>query len=776
MLGQVEGAREYDRVEPPRWRTERDSGLIERPLCAPHFAVVAPTEGEDLLLASEASVALLAGGLYRDLLPLLDGSRTHSEVVAELADRHQVLKVKTALVSLAAKGRIVSGEFDMDATSAAYWCSLGATPRWAETRLGGARIAVSGDDGRFAGALEDLGLTVGSADPTLSVVVTSDYLDEANADTNRRHLESGLPWVLVKPAGIFTLFGPVFQPGAGERTAPCWACLAHRIHCNSGATGYLRSIMNGTGFPAATPRRFSDGAIGLAALEIARWIVFGEASPLHRHVAALDATDIQTSAHEVVRRPQCPVCGDESLYRPDRAPVPVALGPSPRAVSNSGGARSVPPRETVARFRHLVSPVSGAVAWLQRISEERDSWLHVYNAGTNLALNVRDLHTMRAGFRSFSSGKGASSEQAEASALCEAVERRSGVFHGDEIRRRARFEDFTNGEAIEPNAVQLFSDRQYDNAEEINARGHRFNFVPARFDPAAEIDWTPVWSLTRERHRYLPTAMLYYAAPPEIGTVYCNPDSNGCASGNTLEEAILQGFFELVERDAFACWWYNRLRLPEVDPDSFGDPYLSGARDYYAACNRDIWMLDLTSDLGIPVFAAVSRRTDKEAEDILFAAGAHLDPKIAALRAVCEVNQCLTAVRDVKADGSGYLFDEPASLLWWRTARLADHPYLAPDPSQPRRGAGSYAAPRTDDLRDDIEFCRSLVEAREMEFLVLDQTRPDIGMPVARTIVPGLRHFWARFAPGRLYDVPVETGRLAEPTAEADLNPVPVFV
>ena len=48
-----------------------------------------------------------------------------------------------------------------------------------------------------------------------------------------------------------------------------------------------------------------------------------------------------------------------------------------------------------------------------------------------------------------------------------------------------------------------------------------------------------------------------------------------------------------------------------------------------------------------------------------------------------------------------------------------------------------------------------------MEFLVLDQTRPDIGMPVARVIVPGMRHFWARFAPGRLYDVPVGMGRRA---------------
>jgi len=61
-----------------------------------------------------------------------------------------------------------------------------------------------------------------------------------------------------------------------------------------------------------------------------------------------------------------------------------------------------------------------------------------------------------------------------------------------------------------------------------------------------------------------------------------------------------------------------------------------------------------------------------------------------------------------------------------------------------------------------------------MEFLVLEQTRPDIGMPVARVIVPGMRHFWPRFAPGRLYDVPVSTGHRQTPLAEANLNPAPV--
>lgn len=69
-----------------------------------------------------------------------------------------------------------------------------------------------------------------------------------------------------------------------------------------------------------------------------------------------------------------------------------------------------------------------------------------------------------------------------------------------------------------------------------------------------------------------------------------------------------------------------------------------------------------------------------------------------------------------------------------------------------------------------------LVERLGLEMLVLDQTRPEIGLPVVKVIVPGLRHFWARFAPGRLYDSPVRLGWLERPLAEKDVNPIPMFL
>ena len=749
-----------------------DRGLIERPVLAPHLDFY-PVDGDQTLLVSESFNTLLRGPVYGDLLPLLDG-RPADDLAAALADAHADADVRAALAGLASRGYAVSGDHSMDRGRAAYWSSLGASPRWAEQRLAEARVAVDGDGGRLSRPLEAMGIGLDSGGPALSVVVCADYLDEALDGVNRRHISSGAPWMPVRPKGMEPLFGPVFRP-ADE--GPCWACLAYRLGSHREVHNFLRNLGGDEAAfrPNAAEPAVLDAIYGLVAAEIAKWLVLEEAAALHGGAISLDAGSLGTTHHPVMRRPQCAVCGDPALHRIDRPPVPVRLQSSPAPISNSGGVRSVAPEETIARYRHLVDPVGGVVTWVARRTEENDSWLHVHWAGSNVGLRGRTLSSLRRSLRSKSAGKGSTRAQSEASALCEAIERYSSAFHGDEIRCRKRFADFAatgDGAAIHPNDVQLFSERQLDDAAAINARGHPYNMVPPRLDPEAEIDWSPVWSLTQERHLYLPTSMLY-GAPAELrGPADLIADSNGCAAGNTLEEAILQGFFELVERDAFAIWWYNRLAAPGVELESFGDDYLARAPDYYGRRGRELWVLDVTQDLGIPVFAAVSRRTGGDTEDIIYGAGAHTDPRIAALRAVCELNQCLAWL---PGSGSGPAIDDPVALEWWKTARLADHPYLAPAAGAPARGKADYAVPDTADVLDEVDRCRALVEARGMEFLVLDQTRPDIGMPVVRVIVPGLRHFWERFAPGRLYDVPVEMGRLDRALAEDELNPVPVI-
>ena len=657
---------------------------------------------------------------------------------------------------------------------AAYWSSLGASPRWVEQRLAEKRVAVEGDDRRLIRNLQESGANVSTGDPDLTLVVCDDYLEPRLAGVNQNHLEARAPWTLVRPRGMEALFGPIFR---ADGQGPCWDCLAYRLRSHQEVHSFLRNVAGEEAAfkPFAAQPAVLEALYGLIAGEVVKWLVLDEAAAIHDHAVAMNVGTFASSQHRVFRRPQCMVCGDRALHRPDRPPVPFRLKTSPKAHRNSGGARTVEPEVTLAKFRHLVSPISGVVTWLSRTTDETDSWLHVYWAGSNLGMRSRSLNSLRRSLRSKSAGKGSTREQSKVSALCEAIERYSGGRHGDEIRVRGRFSEFATGEeAIHPNDVQLFSENQLDNATSINAKGHPYNIVPPRLDPDTEIDWTPVWSLTQKRHRYLPTSMLYSMPAEQRGPADLIADSNGCAAGNTLEEAILQGFYELAERDAFAIWWYNRLRVPAVDLASFDDEYLASASDHYARHERDVWMLDITSDIGIPTFVALSRRLGAQTEDIIYGAGAHAEPRIAALRALCELNQCLTWLpRPGRGDGRP-MIDDPLALWWWKTGRLAECSWLAPAADEPPCTASRYPVIESTDTREDVERCHALVEAKGMEFLVLDQTRPDIGMPVARVIVPGMRHFWARFAPGRLYDAPVSMGYREHPLAEADLNPAPV--
>ena len=90
--------------------------------------------------------------------------------------------------------------------------------------------------------------------------------------------------------------------------------------------------------------------------------------------------------------------------------------------------------------------------------------------------------------------------------------------------------------------------------------------------------------------------------------------------------------------------------------------------------------------------------------------------------------------------------------------------------------AADYPVLETGDILDDVKECIAAVQRCGLEMLVLDITRTEIGFPTARVTVPGLRHFWARFAPGRLYEAPVALGWLGKPLDESELNPVPFFL
>ena len=157
--------------------------------------------------------------------------------------------------------------------------------------------------------------------------------------------------------------------------------------------------------------------------------------------------------------------------------------------------------------------------------------------------------------------------------------------------------------------------------------------------PGLPIAWVRAWSLTEDRWRWLPRDYCYANTPePRCGRF--NP--NGHAAGGSLEEAVLQGFLELVERDAVAIWWYNRLCRPRLAPETIRDPHLHTLAEGLAAQGWSTWLLDLTTDLGIPCFAA-SARASSDGRWAIGSFGCHFEVAIAAERAMTELIQLYRA-------------------------------------------------------------------------------------------------------------------------------------
>lgn len=716
--------------------------------------------GEATYVISERGISAFDDAGVAAVAPLLDGTRDFRSLVADAAGQCTPVDVALAigrlheadLLCLASQS---AGQTDLAA--AAYWELAGAPgPLSADTvrirSVGGADAAAA------ARACTASGLTVvtdhdsSRADATL--VVCDNYLDPALGEIEADQRGLGLPWLLAKPHGTTPWVGPVFQPGEGA----CWQCLAHRMSGHRGTEAHLREAL---GRPVAHPPAETRASLllghQLAAAECVKWLA-GHRHPGQNGVLTFDTFTLSTRLHRLDARPQCPGCGDPSLVA-RRVNSPVTLRSRTKSDLTGSGHRAVSAEQTLRTYEHLISPVTGVVKAVQR-DARGPAGLNSFRAGHNHATGARGLTGPASRLRSESGGKGMTELDARVSALCESLERHSGTYQGDEPTVRGSWREVRD-RAVHPSECLLFDPRQ--GVEPL--------------DDDTPVDWTPVWSLTRREHRLLPTAMLYFDAPEQPGPGrHVQADSNGNAGGSSLEDAVVQGFLELVERDAVALWWYNRTRHAAVDLDAFDEPWIGRTRALHASLGREVWVIDVTSDFGIPTFAALTRRTDKAAEDILFGFGAHFDPAVALCRALAEMNQMMPAVVDAAADGTGYGCPDERLLHWWRTATVSGHPYLLPDPGAPARVPDDFRYTPRADLRDDIEAITEAVRERGMELLVLDQTRPDVGLPVVKVIVPGMRHFWARFAPGRLYDVPVRLSRIAAPTPYEELNPTPMFL
>lgn len=396
---------------------------------------------------------------------------------------------------------------------------------------------------------------------------------------------------------------------------------------------------------------------------------------------------------------------------------------SRRVRYSSNGLRSVPLDKTLANIEKylLAGDVEAQFVMVRRAADDTIRALLEYLSPQDETENKRYF------------GKGTSGGQVLASACMEFVERASA---------KMRREDYL----LEAGYAEIASDA---------CNPCLFSLSPeAAFVPAKKIEWVWGYSLTRSQPVLVPANLVFFPYEADQNEKIISwTDSNGLASGNNLEEAILHGILEVAERDAAVISEYNRLPQAEIRTEGFPVEVLHllerlAAREY--ACS----FRAVPTDIPIPTVAAYLQK-EKEPAKCCVAFGCHLDPSLAVSRALTEAVQLL-----------------PPSINQeeWYRAGSAERYADAPSRKIPFDDMKNLAS---SDLKDNIEMCVALLKGIGSEVIVFDLSLPDIPFPAVRVLATGLQpyphHGDMRLSP-RFFEVPVKLGLQDEPRDPADVK------
>ena len=313
-------------------------------------------------------------------------------------------------------------------------------------------------------------------------------------------------------------------------------------------------------------------------------------------------------------------------------------------------------------------------------------------------------------------GKGATPVEAKVSVMMEAVERYSSEFQKTDKSRTVlgTYDEVSNGKtAIDPKSLIL----------------------PGLLMTGTKLDWIDGFDLMHKKEVLLPCNAVFhpYISPFKL----FRSNTNGLASGNTLEEAIFHGLMEVVERDALSVAEATRDPGKEITVTK-KDGLVFEIYEKFGKANIDVKLWYLPTDSGIPTVLAST--DDKELLDpslLVMGVGTHMDARIAVLRALTEVAQSrATQIQGAREDTDREKVVR--TIGYERMKRLNKHWYME---SKEKVAVKDLPDLSTDSHKGDIEKAVKMLKGITDAVIVTDLTREDLGIPVVRVTVPGMEMF-----------------------------------
>lgn len=321
--------------------------------------------------------------------------------------------------------------------------------------------------------------------------------------------------------------------------------------------------------------------------------------------------------------------------------------------------------------------------------------------------------TAEEGAVSIYGGKGITKEHSKASAMMEAFERYSAERQDSDDAIIAKIDEI-EGNYIDPKSLNLPKELEKKDITDL------------------KLEWSLAKDIVSNEDHYIPTNAIFH--PYKYPVSLFKSNTNGLASGNVLEEAILHGIFEVIERDAWSIFELTHKNYAQIDIDSIESDVINESIDKFESNGIKIKLMDFTADIKIPTIAASADDTvTKDAGLLTLGMGTHLDPEVAILRALTEVAQSrATQINGAREDTVRADFAREAG--YERMKRINKYYFRQEDEKIP---LSSIENKSTTSITEDLKIVKEELMANDLDkILYYDLTRPELDVSVVRVIIP----------------------------------------
>jgi ribosomal protein S12 methylthiotransferase accessory factor len=236
------------------------------------------------------------------------------------------------------------------------------------------------------------------------------------------------------------------------------------------------------------------------------------------------------------------------------------------------------------------------------------------------------------------------------------------------------------------------------------------------------------------------------------------PLSIGSAAGPSRDAAALHGLLELIERDAASLWWQGGQRGRSIPPQHaaniVAEDLLRQLRRT-ASPGRRTWLLDITTDIGVPSVAALSCRADGSGFAFGLAARPTLEAAVrSAILEMCQLELADAVVATKQHEGGDAVLNGQDRTHLRRAMINADQTILL----QPVAEHATHLVIRATEARAIFGLIVQRLQKLGIEIFCIDLTRQSFAVPVVRVIAPGLQLEPSEIVTARLRDAIARTG------------------